>query len=227
MQAEQQTTPFKPINLDLIEGYRLFFGLLGMTLYAHPSYELFNSLYRTHAFAELPLIISDENFLEGTELLSTWGPLSNHSLSQEEFHTLLAESTRLFAGTQSMEAIPWESAYFNKERMVFQRETLDVRTWYRTYDLQLVRYNHEPEDHIGLEMDFISRLLAQTKIAAEEGRMTDAQKTLADAQLFAAQHPLRWADRWSQGVSAIAQTPLYQGIAKLIPPALDAFATTA
>lgn len=211
------------VDADMVEGYRLFFGLSGMTLYAYPSYELFDVLYRQRIFAELPLLVADKEFAEGVRILQEWGASDSGELSQEEYHVLKTESTRLFAGTQSMEVIPWESAYFNKERMVFQRETLDVRAWYRTYGLQLVRYNQEPEDHIGLEMDFISRLLAQVNEALIDGRESEASNLLSKAKVFAAEHPLKWIDRWAAGVEGVATTPLYRGVAKVIPPALRAF----
>ena len=48
---------------------------------------------------------------------------------------------------------PPESVYFSEERLVFQEETLQVREWYRRFDLQSVKL-HEPDDHVGLELTF-------------------------------------------------------------------------
>ena len=106
---------------------------------------------------------------------------------------------RLFVGLGMPLAPPWESAWANDARLLFQRETLDVRYWYRSAGLQLARLHRDPDDHIGLELEFIGLLL-------ERG---DAQTAAA----FTREHPLAWVDRWVDAVKANARCGFYAAVA--------------
>ena len=106
---------------------------------------------------------------------------------------------RLFVGLGTPLAPPWESAWANDARLLFQRETLDVRYWYRSAGLQLVRLHHDPDDHIGLELEFVGLLL-------ERG---DAQTAAA----FTREHPLAWVDRWVDAVKANPCCGFYAAVA--------------
>lgn len=106
---------------------------------------------------------------------------------------------KLFVGVGTPLAPPWESTWASDARLLFQRETLDVRYWYRDAGLQITRLHHEPDDHIGLELEFVGLLL-------ERG---DADTAAA----FAAAHPKAWVARWCAAVQAHAETPFYRQLA--------------
>jgi TorA maturation chaperone TorD len=50
----------------------------------------------------------------------------NKGISDEAFQELRVDHTRLFVGVGKVLAPPWESVYFNEDRMVFQKQTLEV-----------------------------------------------------------------------------------------------------
>lgn len=106
---------------------------------------------------------------------------------------------RLFVGLGTPLAPPWESAWASDARLLFGRQTLDVRYWYRSFGLQAAALHHEPDDHIGLEMEFIGLLLDRGEEAA--------------AARFAAEHPLAWAERWAAAVQDNARDPFYPHLA--------------
>lgn len=105
----------------------------------------------------------------------------------------------LFVGLGTPLAPPWESVWASDARLLFQRETLDVRYWYRSAGLQAARLHHEPDDHIGLELEFVGAL-------AERGELRQAAS-------FAREHPLAWAQRWAQAVHEGATHPFYPALA--------------
>lgn len=106
---------------------------------------------------------------------------------------------KLFVGVGTPLAPPWESAWASDARLIFQRETLDVRYWYRDAGLQIARLHHEPDDHLGLELEFVGMLL-------ERG---DGDAAAA----FAAAHPRAWVARWNAAVQDCAETPFYRQLA--------------
>lgn len=146
-----------PANDEQLDGYRLLFGLVGKLLYLYPQQDFIDGLLRDEAFLDWPLVEDDPTFAEGVSLLRDWNERYRAGLDDDAAGALRTDATRLFAGLQTMAVPPWESVYFNKERMIFQEQTLEVRTWYRDYGMQIAQFNHEPEDHIGLELDFVSR----------------------------------------------------------------------
>jgi TorA maturation chaperone TorD len=125
------------------------------------------------------------------ELYPPMGPVDTQSVEQDYL--------RLFVGLGTPLAPPWESAWANDARLLFQRETLDVRYWYRSAGLQLARLHHDPDDHIGLELEFAGLLL-------ERG---DAQTAAA----FTREHPLAWVDRWADAVKEDARCGFYDVVA--------------
>ena len=54
--------------------------------------------------------------------------------------------------------------------MIFQEQTLHVRQWYSRFGLQVVKLHKEPDDHIGLELEFVAHLanLALQAIRSEK-----------------------------------------------------------
>ncbi len=212
---------------EMVYSYQLFFELIGKTLYMFPTRDLFETLLCERVFEELPIDLKDPRFTKGKVLLSAWSTLQNGVLSDEEYDRLVVDDTLLFSGMQVMAAPPWESVYFNEERLVFQRETMDVRAWYRRYDLQIAQIHHEPDDHIGFEVDFLSKILACFLECDSEGDSDGSLAVFHDAITFAREHPLRWVDHWAAGVEAHAQTELYRGIALVLPVALRTFSLLA
>ncbi len=92
---------------------------------------------------------------------------------RKNFHDLSAEYTRLFVGTRRVVAPLWESVYFNKDRMVFQHETFEVRAMYARYGLRVDNFSHEPDDHLA-ELLFLGHVLGMAADDAEAGRHSDA-----------------------------------------------------
>ena len=116
-----------------------------------------------------------------------------------DYTELEQDYLRLFVGLGTPLAPPWESAWASDARLLFQRETLDVRYWYRSKGLEIAALHHEPDDHIGLELEFIGTLL-------ERG---EAQV----ASAFVAEHPSAWAERWSAAVQQHAASAFYRFLA--------------
>ena len=111
-----------PANDEQLDGYRLLFGLVGKLLYLYPQQDFIDGLLRDEAFLDWPLVEDDPTFAEGVSLLRDWNERYRAGLDDEAAGALRTDATRLFAGLQTMAVPPWESVYFNKERMIFLNE---------------------------------------------------------------------------------------------------------
>ena len=134
--------------------------------------------------------------------LPEYGPVDYEAVEQDYL--------RLFVGLGTPLAPPWESVWASDARLLFQRETLDVRYWYRSAGLQIARLHHEPDDHIGLELEFIGLLLER-----------DDAQTAAD---FAREHPSAWVHRWADAVCMHASEGFYPRLAAEAVSIVDALA---
>ncbi|MBI5650040.1 MAG: molecular chaperone TorD family protein [Chloroflexi bacterium] len=201
---------------EILTGEMLTFALLGKAFYADPDPAWLRALATDEVFAEAPFAASQPQVVAALQLLQTW----SRGISDQAIDDARADYTRLFIGPGQVVTPPWESVFFSQERLTFQQETLQVREWYRRFGLQAERLYQEPDDHIGLELEFVAHLanlglraLAQTD-QAEFDALIDAQKK------FLTEHLTRWAFDWCAQVEQHAHTDFYRGIAMLTRGAL-------
>lgn len=202
------------------ESQMLVCGLLAKALYGMPDRDWLNTLIQQHVLDAIPFGQGSPETGAATACFRAWAMSATKGLTDEQFSAIGDDYMRLFVGPERLFAAPWQSVYTNKERAVFQMESVSVKNWYQRFDLALASEFNEPADHVGLEFSFLARLCELT-IAASEIRNGEGVKRLLDAQRgFIGQHPLRWIPRWSDDVVAHARTDLYRGLAWLARSAI-------
>ncbi|HWR41206.1 MAG TPA: molecular chaperone TorD family protein [Patescibacteria group bacterium] len=137
-------------------------------------------------------------------------------LSEAVFDNLHWDYTRLFVGPYELPAPPWESAYCNEERLLFQKETHEVRQAYLKYAFLPVEFGKEADDHLGLELDFMFQLTSLALEAADRKNIKLLKQILADQKLFLKEHLLKWIPSLCADIIKSAHTEFYQGMAKLL-----------
>ncbi len=193
----------------------LLLGVLGRLIKAAPEKEWLQSLVNDDIFAESPMAHKNQDMADGFALLEAWTRQNAAGLSDEIVTDLTVDHTRLFVGVGQPLAPPWESVYFNEDRMIFQEQTLQVRQWYRRFGLEPEKLQQEPDDHIGLELSFLSYLASMGVKASEQGDKARLDGSLQAQQQFLREHPLKWVRAWSALVDKHARTDFYRGLAKV------------
>jgi TorA maturation chaperone TorD len=158
-------------------------------------------------------------------LLGRWSEENRSGITVDEFKNLKSEQLRLFIGLDRVLVPVWESVYFNESRLVFQEQTIQVREWYARFGLQIERLNKEPDDHIGLELLFISHLASRALQAVDEDPRSFDELLQAQRD-FLTEHLLRWGPAWAKLVNQQARTDFYRGIGHMTHGALLAAADT-
>ncbi len=206
---------------EQLTGELLTFGLLGKALYKYPERDWLNALIEQDIFAEAPFAPDDAEIAAALTRLHTWAESNRGGISDAGFDDLRADYTRLFIGPGKVQVAPWESVRFSDERLVFQKETLQVREWYRRFGLQIQRMHNEPDDHIGLELEFVAHL-AQLALGAIEKKSPELFDQMLDAQRdFMSEHVLRWGYTFCEELEENAQTEFFKGIAQFTQGALN------
>ncbi len=215
-------TKTSPINWqESLTGEMLLLNMLGRIFYTYPESAeraWLQSLIDQDIFSEVPFAADQPHTQAGLKLLQNW---ASQGLSDQAFGSLTADYTRLFIGLGEGFAAPWESVYFSEERLTFQEQTIQVRNWYRRFGLEAERIHQEPDDHIGLELLFLSHLATLALQALEEQDQARFEECWAAQRDFTRQHLGAWALTWCDLVVANARTDFYKGLAALTRGALS------
>lgn len=116
----------------------------------------------------------------------------------------------LFVGPASLRACPYESVYTSVDHLTFEAQTLAVRRWYAEYGLVAPRLHREPDDHLGLELAFVSHLCLR---ALDAGASDAAVEPLAR---FLHEHVLTFLPRVAEHIVGGAETDFYRGVGYLL-----------
>ena len=100
-------------------------------------------------------------------------------------------------------ASPCESVWIDEEKLLLQQPCFQVREQYARHDLAARDWRKLSEDHLSLQLEFLSRLC----------RLEPTKPLLCEIAQFLDDHPLRWIDRFAQIVSRRAGTDFYAGLA--------------
>lgn len=199
--------------IEYLTGEALVLSLMGRILQQYPETEWLDPLIHQGVFEEPAFAAEQSSLVEGLQLLMDWTQEVSPKLSGEALDALRTDFTRLFLGPGKLILPPWESPFFNEERLIFQEQMLKVRQWYSRYGLESEKIHNEPDDHIGLEMSFVAHLASVAIEALENEDEEGFEDALNSQKEFLKDHLLRWGPKWCQRLSQDAQTTFYKGVA--------------
>lgn len=186
------------------EAFGAFFVLLGSLLYTQPKKEVLEKIADDGLFDDLPLRNPPVRIGRAAQLMSAWlksaPPAELASQAQSDYLSVLQ-------GVGDRTALPWASTYLEKDGLLFGEETLRVRRKFAQHKQELVNKYREPDDHIGLELEFIGQLL-------ENGESDEASS-------FADKHVAPWVETWNKDVQTRAACPYYKALAELAASGIE------
>lgn len=187
--------------------------VLGRLFAAAPGQDSLDQIRSAEMLADWPLP-GGERTDEGLALLTESATAGESAEQVYQDHFLLV------VGPAKVKAVPWESVYLSAEGLVFEAQTLQVREFYRRFDLQAPRLNREPDDHISLELEFCATLLNRALDAVQAGAPDDAVALIDAHAEFCRDHLFKWAPEFFRRVEHGADTAFYRGIGILGQDAL-------
>lgn len=155
------------------------------------------------------------------------GPLGDYAASvrgsdlEQARVDAAADYAAMFLGMSDNPVAPYESVYTSELHLLMQEARDEVVSVYRAHGFARAKDFSLPEDHAGVELEFMARLCRM------EAEALDACDALACAQArsaqqeFARDHLLNWMPRMCADVEHRARTGLYQGLARMTIQFLD------
>ena len=184
-------------------------------------YSLMHKLFGREPDEELLKILTDEHTCEAFGLLSEeekdimdrtavfLGEIREEKQNPAFLEEAKDEYTRLFIGPMSLVAPPWESVYGQKDAMLFQESTLEVRNTYRQYGLIPEGYPHVADDSLALELHFMALLAQRGLDAFYAGKNDDLTADLTGSSDFLKKHLLVWVPKFLERMKGAKTSILY------------------
>lgn len=101
-------------------------------------------------------------------------------------------------------ASPTESPWLDKDHLVRQEPMFQLAEWYKRHGLTAENRQLRSEDHMVMQLQFLTHLLGSEQIAPHA--------RLAEAAGFLDAHLLRWIGAFAERVAARCQTPYFCGV---------------
>ena len=141
----------------------------------------------------------------------------------ESWQDVASDHDRLYGDSAVAVVAPYESVHRSEEGLVFDEHTLQVRTCYARLELVTPNMNREPDDHIGLELDFLAQGCLHALDARESHDTDQSHHVLMVVADFLHTHVFVWAPSFLSRVTEYARTSFMQGVALLTIGTLDEF----
>ena len=188
---------------------RLFlYSLLHKLFGREPDEELLNILTEEHTGEAFALLSEEEK-----DIMDRTAAFLKEVREEKQNPAFLEEAkdeyTRLFIGPVSLVAPPWESVYGQKDAMLFQESTLEVRNTYRQFGLLPEGYPRVADDSLALELHFMALLAQRSLDAFYAGKYDDLAADLSGSADFLKKHLLVWVPKFLERMKGARSNILY------------------
>lgn len=112
--------------------------------------------------------------------------------------------------THALRASPYESVWIDEEGLAMQEPMFQIRGFYERHGLRVQDWRKRSDDHLVLQLQFISHLMSN-----------DAE--LTEVAVFLDEHLLRWIDEFAVRVASRCATAFYAGLGAITAAYLDEF----
>lgn len=200
-------------NDDILKGYSMLLYFSGSFILNQPQESCISELASSNIFRKMPLESSNPNFLLAASYLKK---IDKHSLVNYE--KILDDHLKLFGGMGSPKAPPYESVYMSDEHLMYQKQTTEVKRIYETYGWRSSLNGKVPEDHLGIELQFLNLLLEKYHEIDDSICHNELSK---DINKFIDIHLITWIHQWNRNIQQHAASDFYKGIGYLVVACIE------
>jgi TorA maturation chaperone TorD len=193
---------------NILKGYNMLFYFAGSMIMHEPSEECIVDFWEKGILKNLPVSSTNPNFIKAAS------QLRDSFVDKTMFGRFLHEDyLRLFTNRVSALAPAYESQ-FNKEitdTTGFQSSS--VTEFYNSYGWQSKFKGKIDDDHLGIELLFLTLLIDKYLILDDDACRGEMRKEI---RRFINHHILSWVPEWNNKVQIHANTLSFKGIGNLI-----------
>ncbi len=195
--------------IEKLREERYIFNLLKHIFWAEPAKEFLRDIQNVD-------IIPEEDEIDRGLNLIIETVKSNNSRLDEYLNDLSLEFARLFIGPKNPPAIPYASFYLSESKTIMSDVTIDVRKMYLDAGMAVQNLYSIPDDHIGIELEFLQYLTEKTIDLFEHGQREDASRLYEMREDFLNDHMASWIPFFADKVIESTQDDFYKGAAFIL-----------
>lgn len=188
---------------------RYVLSLLKHTFLKEPAKEFLQELGEVN-------IIAEENDIDRGLNLIAHSVKTNKGRLDEYAEDLALEFARLFIGPKNPPAIPYASFYLSETKTVMTEITTEVRKRYLDAGMAVKDHYSTPDDHIGIELEFMSYLTEKIIDLYENGNRSEASRLFEIRDNFINEHMVNWVLLFVARLLDSAQENFYRGSAVIL-----------
>lgn len=197
--------------INLIKGYNMLLYFTGSMIMYEPREDCAIDFLSDGLLKRLPVSSSNPLFIKAAGLLREPFP------GRELFKDMLVKDYKLlFSPEGSMLAIPRKSAY--PEQKMIHGPSDEPGDFYSSYGWKTNTGEGFPDDHLGIELLFLTKLTDKFIQFEDEPCMVEMKKEI---RRFIGHHLLGWIPEWNRRIQARALTNQYKGIGNMIEACVD------
>ena len=198
----------KSHNHNMLKGYNMLFYFAGSMIMHEPSEECIVDFWERGILKNLPVSSSNPNFVIAAS------QLRDSFADKTIFGKLLREDyLRLFTRQATALAPAFESQYGKEISDSSGYHSSSVTEFYNSYGWQSKFKGKIDDDHLGIELLFLTLLIDKYLILDDEACRVEMGKEI---HRFINHHILSWVPEWNYKVQMHANTLSFKGIGNLI-----------
>jgi TorA maturation chaperone TorD len=128
---------------------------------------------------------------------------------------LAAEYATLFLGVGEKPVHLIESVHLGKDHLLYEEPYHEIMDAYKSLGFEKEKNFREPEDHVGVEFDFMAALCRWTSRTLQDKDIKNSIAYLNLQKEFLRDHIMRWVPRMCQQLQDTATSDFYKSLAQL------------
>jgi putative dimethyl sulfoxide reductase chaperone len=202
------TEKIKDKQTNMLKGYNMLLYFAGTMIMFEPDEECLSDFWTKGILKNLPVSSNNPRFIKAASQL-------RESCQEKSvcFRRMKDDYLALFTRTGNLLAPPFESVNRNREHILLNKQYSEVRNFYSSYGWESKFKGKIPDDHIGIELLFLTILIEKYLELDDE---ICAKEIKQEIRRFIDQHILSWIPDWNDQIQEHSKTLCYKGIGTLI-----------
>jgi TorA maturation chaperone TorD len=194
-------------HINLLKGYNMLLYFTGSMIMSEPTDECVNDFWTKGFLKKLPVYSTNPRFLQAASMLrdSCEDRATCRKRLAEDFYRLFAVTGPPLAPAQATDYLAREETKWISVQ--------NVSEFYRSYGWKSKSHGKLPEDHLGLELLFLTSMIDNYLLLDDDPCCNELKKEITR---YIDQHLLSWIPGWNTDVQEYAHTYCYKGIAALL-----------
>jgi len=189
---------------NLLKGYNMLLYFAGSMVMYEPTEECITDFFSGGILKNLPVTSNNPRFIKAASTL-------RESCTDKETckKSLIADYHRLFSTEGLKLAVPVSSAYPGIKTDIHGRNAGD---FYNSYGWHSIPRGKVPDDHLGIELLFLTKLTDKFLQMDDEPCCCEMKKEI---RRFIGDHIINWLPEWNNRMQKNAESVYYRGIANM------------